>query len=186
MDCNSSRCEYSIYHKKGCRDPNCIRVRTASPVSFRPFQMRAPPALLRGWGSKTYTHSLFFLSPFEIHSITALKYKKSLTPSTMTALHVAQQQRAHLHVDISINCCLLALFSHFRSCFCKQREPCPRTSTIIPPFIIEPYFITNDGISPQPPGATPLPAAHPGSFPVTSSHSYYTQTLEHASRSMCI
>ena len=29
MDCNSSRCEYSIYHKKGCRDPGCIRVRTA-------------------------------------------------------------------------------------------------------------------------------------------------------------
>ena len=49
------------------------------------------------------------------------------------------------------------------------------------PFIIGPYLlITNDGISPQTPGATPLlPAAHPGSFPVTSSHSYYTQTLEH-------
>jgi hypothetical protein len=28
MDCNSSRCEYSIFHQKGCRDPNCIKVRT--------------------------------------------------------------------------------------------------------------------------------------------------------------
>jgi hypothetical protein len=27
MDCNSSRCEYSIFHPKGCRDPACLKVR---------------------------------------------------------------------------------------------------------------------------------------------------------------
>lgn len=28
MDCNSSRCEYSIFHQKGCRDPACLKVRS--------------------------------------------------------------------------------------------------------------------------------------------------------------
>ncbi|KAI0311822.1 hypothetical protein OF83DRAFT_718208 [Amylostereum chailletii] len=25
MDCNSSRCEYSILHRKACRDPGCVK-----------------------------------------------------------------------------------------------------------------------------------------------------------------
>ncbi|KAI0262395.1 hypothetical protein BC834DRAFT_828960, partial [Gloeopeniophorella convolvens] len=25
MDCNSSKCEYSIFHQKGCRDSVCIK-----------------------------------------------------------------------------------------------------------------------------------------------------------------
>jgi len=29
MDCNSSRCEYSIFHQKGCRDPGCLKVRSS-------------------------------------------------------------------------------------------------------------------------------------------------------------
>jgi hypothetical protein len=29
MDCNSSRCEYSIFHPKGCRDPGCLKVRSS-------------------------------------------------------------------------------------------------------------------------------------------------------------
>src|SRR6266702_3862453 len=34
MDCNSSKCEYSIFHQKGCRDPGCLKVRkTQTPPS---------------------------------------------------------------------------------------------------------------------------------------------------------
>ncbi|KAI0036315.1 hypothetical protein K488DRAFT_41424, partial [Vararia minispora EC-137] len=25
MDCNSSKCEYSYLHPKGCRDPSCVK-----------------------------------------------------------------------------------------------------------------------------------------------------------------
>jgi len=95
----------------------------------------------------------------------------------MTALRVAPQQRAHLHVDIS----LVSLAFSLRACHFNTNVTLPAHEYDHTPFIIGPYLlITNDGISPQIPGATPLPpAAHPGSFPVTSSHSYYTQTLEH-------
>ncbi|KAA1472327.1 hypothetical protein DENSPDRAFT_838565 [Dentipellis sp. KUC8613] len=39
MDCNSSRCEWSILHPKGCRQPNCIKVRS---VSLLPILPRLP------------------------------------------------------------------------------------------------------------------------------------------------
>lgn len=73
MDCNSSRCEYSIFHQKGCRDPGCLKVR------FVPTRV-IPPNL-------------------SLNSIMAPKYKKSSIPSTMTALHVAPPPPALPHVD---------------------------------------------------------------------------------------
>lgn len=81
MDCNSSKCEYSIFHQKGCRDPGCLKVRETrnlfSPTSLEP----------RACTNKSF------------HRIMALKYKKWSTQSTMTALRVAQQQPGPLHVD---------------------------------------------------------------------------------------
>ena len=88
MDCNSSRCEYSIFHQKGCRDPGCLKVRSSYSVSPWP----KPKTLFRS----------------TLDSIMVPKYKKSSTLSTMTALHVVQQPPARHHVDISL-CQALAL-----------------------------------------------------------------------------
>jgi hypothetical protein len=85
MDCNSSRCEYSIFHQKGCRDPGCLKVRS----SYSALPWPKP-----------------FFVPLD--SITVPKYKKSSTPSTMTALHVVLPPPAPRHVNISL-CPALAL-----------------------------------------------------------------------------
>lgn len=74
-----------------------------------------PPPLLCG-APKTYRLSFPHL---EIYSIMAPKYKKSSTPSTMTALRVAPQQRAHHHVDIS----LVSWAFSLRACHFNQRDP---------------------------------------------------------------
>jgi hypothetical protein len=50
MDCNSSRCEYSIFHQKGCRDPNCIKVRSYRSLPRTTVQSFQPPPLV-------HTHS---------------------------------------------------------------------------------------------------------------------------------
>jgi hypothetical protein len=100
MDCNSSRCEYSIFHQKGCRDPGCIKVRPLPcPASFR---LCPQPSIL--------------------NSITALKYKKSSTLSTMTALHVVPPPPVHLHVDASSSTVVVVLRLH----------SCPRARSIPP------------------------------------------------------
>ena len=85
MDCNSSRCEYSIFHQKGCRDPGCLKVRSAHSVL--------------PWSQPFFCF---------LDSITAPKYKKSSTLSTMTALHVVLPPPAPRHVDVGV-CQALAL-----------------------------------------------------------------------------
>src|SRR5712671_3824524 len=74
MDCNSSKCEYSIFHQRGCRDPGCVKVRPFQPLVCFP--------------------DLSLLDSF-----TAPKYKKSLTPSTTTVMHVVLPPPVHLHVN---------------------------------------------------------------------------------------
>jgi hypothetical protein len=80
MDCNSSKCEYSIFHQKGCRNPACIKVRETR-TSPLPSRFR-----------RVYQLVL-------IHRIMAPKYKKWSTRSTMTALRVAPQQPGPLLLE---------------------------------------------------------------------------------------
>jgi hypothetical protein len=96
MDCNSSRCEYSIFHHKGCRDPGCIKVRFYRSIpALLSNHSNAPLLLLLSLSlSLCRNHPLSAASLPFADSITAPKYKKSSTRSTMTALHVAPRPRA--------------------------------------------------------------------------------------------
>ena len=95
MDCNSSRCEYSIFHQKGCRDPGCIKVRIPQCPPLFPHQCACTNK--------------------PINSIMALKYKKWSIPSTMTALRVAQQQPGPHLVDPPPPHVLLSCLPHTRT-----------------------------------------------------------------------
>lgn len=62
VDCNSSRCENSYLHPKGCRDPHCVKVR--------------------------HTEFPFLYVSKIVHSITVPKYKKTSTLSMKSASNV--------------------------------------------------------------------------------------------------
>ena len=108
MDCNSSRCEYSIFHQKGCRDPGCLKVRVF------------PTPLLRGPNPVLFS---------TLDSITVPKYKKSSTPLTMTALHVVLPPPVPRHVDVR--------HSHSHSLASPFPMTSPTHEHVhIPPFVI--------------------------------------------------
>lgn len=128
MDCNSSRCEYSIFHQKGCRDPGCIKVRSAPLYSLR---LVLPTKTL--WLFPSPPSSL---PPLVFgHRITALKYKKSSTRSTTSVLLVALPPRARPHVDIKLPCRLSLWLSAAHALFLYTTPGSHNEHRIIPPFL---------------------------------------------------
>lgn len=121
-----------IQHLPQERVPRSKLHKGAYRVAVRFVHSKCRPTFV--WGSKLTLFSVSLFPIWNIYSIMAPKYKKSSTPSTMTALRVAPQQRAHLHVDISLG---LLAFS-LRSCLFNQRDPARARARSIPHSSLDP------------------------------------------------
>jgi hypothetical protein len=96
MDCNSSRCEYSIFHQKGCRDPACLKVRS---FPTRILRGPTPPILLwtalwpRSTKSRRYRRQRLLCMSRCCSSLTPT-LTPSFVPCTPRVSHVLARARA--------------------------------------------------------------------------------------------
>ena len=141
MDCNSSHCEKSIQHAKGCRDHSrCIQVR--HPCARRGTTDRASPS-----GNRDELISVMSLSPFA-HTIlrtTAPRSKKTLTPSMTSALPAEPPPPGRSPLDDPKTTASSRDHTYpVRSCSCIDvRRHCHRTCTTSRCFTPHPHCIVH-------------------------------------------